>query len=153
GAQHQEVPDEPGGERDGRAAEEGVLHERSGHAGAPAGTSRRVSGVPTYPADAIGGAQKPIGEGEEDPANSATQTVSSPNATERTMLRTGRAVISCAVAGGSTSRAKTSSAPVIWPASAAAAPSSRRNTVSSARDGTPLARATSVSTDANSSGR
>ena len=64
-----------------------------------------------------------------------------------------RGVISWAVAGGATSSANTSSAPVIWAVSATASPSSSRKPMPSARVGTPRARATPSSTEANSSGR
>ena len=64
-----------------------------------------------------------------------------------------RAVSSWAVAGGATSSANTSSAPVIWAVSATAIPSSSRKPMPSARVGTPRARATPSSTEANSSGR
>ena len=67
--------------------------------------------------------------------NSATQTVTSARTTDSSRLAAGRAVISWAVAGGRTSSANTSSAPVIWLTSAAVAPSSSRNTVSSTRTG------------------
>ncbi len=85
--------------------------------------------------------------------NSADQTVTSPMAIERARLGAGRAVTSCAVAGGRSKRAKTSNAPVIWLASAAVAPSTSRNAASRRRTGTPCAAATSGSIDANSSGR
>ena len=82
-----------------------------------------------------------------------TQVTTSPKATLRAMLSTGRAVNACAVAAGSTSRAKMSRAPVIWLASAAATPSNTRKAIESARTPTPRASATSASTDANSRGR
>ena len=68
-------------------------------------------------------------------------------------LRAGRAVITWAVAAGRTSRANTSSDPVIWLVSAAATPSSTRNTTDRACTGTPRLCAVSGSTVANSRGR
>ena len=62
-------------------------------------------------------------------------------------------VMACAVAGGTTSIAKTRSTPVIWLASATARPSTTRNTIERKRTGTPRAAATSGSMDANSNGR
>ena len=64
-----------------------------------------------------------------------------------------RGVISWAVAGGATSSANTSSTPVICAVSATASPSSSRNAVARSRVGTPRARATASSSEANSSGR
>ena len=64
-----------------------------------------------------------------------------------------RAVISCAVAAGATSSANTSSAPVICAVAATVSPSASMNASETRRTGTPLARATGSSTEANSSGR
>ena len=84
---------------------------------------------------------------------SASHTVTSASTTATTSPRAGRAVSSCAVAGGSASSANTSSEPVTWLTSATVMPSSTRNATSSARVGTPRLRASAASTDANSSGR
>ena len=67
-------------------------------------------------------------------------------------LELGRGLMRCAVAGGSTSSAKTSSDPVTWLTSAAATPSSTRNPIESHCVGSPRAAATSGSIDANNSG-
>ena len=79
--------------------------------------------------------------------------MASPSAMVITKLSAGRAVSCWAAAAGMTSRANTSSAPVIWLTSAAAHPSRSRKTVDTSRSGTPLARATSGSTVAKNSGR
>ena len=56
------------------------------------------------------------------------QVTASPTATASTRLSPGRAVKVWVAAAGSTSRANTSSEPVIWLVSAAATPSRTRNT-------------------------
>ena len=73
-----------------------------------------------------------VGEGEPDPDHA--QCDGPPTGRG---CRAGRAVSRCAVAAGMTSRAKTSNAPVICVAAAAARPSSTRNAPPSSLTGTP----------------
>ncbi len=82
-----------------------------------------------------------------------SQVTARASTTARARLRAGRALSTWAVAAGRTSRANTSSEPVIWLVSAAATPNSTRNTTDRARTGTPRLCAVSGSTVANSSGR
>src|SRR3954447_8366137 len=77
----------------------------------------------------------------------------SANTTASTVARNGFAVIRHAAAAGVIISASTSSAPTVCTPSAVATPTSTANTGDSSPVGTPRARATSGSTDANSSGR
>ena len=69
------------------------------------------------------------------------------------MAMPGRAVSRSAIAGGVTSRAKISKTPTTWTASETEIASTTIKRIERSHTGTPLASATSLSTEANNNGR